>query len=117
MPHQDEMSIGEIGRSLTRLELSQKVQTEKLDEITEQTTRTNGNLIRHDEWLKRHDSEIRDLKRGQPDGGSHNLRRAADKKDALTFTISRATIITAAIALGSFVAALVAALMGWKLPL
>lgn len=116
MPHPDDMTIGEMGRTLERLEESQRQQTDKLDEIKEQTTATNGNLIRHDEWLKRHDTEIRDIKRGMPSGSAHSLRRASDKKDAMTFTVSRNTIITIAIALGSFAAAMLAAFMGWKLP-
>lgn len=114
----DAMTVGEIGRSLTRLETSQREQTEKLDAIKEQTTKTNGAVIRHEEKLQAHDREIRDLKRGvAPANSGHNLRRTADRKDAMTFTIARNTVISAAIFLGTFIAAMVAAFMGWKLPL
>lgn len=48
----DEMTIGEISRSLARLEKSQGEQTIKLDVIKEQTLKTNGFVARHEERLK-----------------------------------------------------------------
>ena len=59
----DEMTIGEISRSLARLEKSQSEQTSKLDEIKEQTVKTNGYVGRHEVRLNGLDREMRDLKR------------------------------------------------------
>lgn len=44
----DEMSFGEIGRVLARLERGQQEHGEKLDAIREQTTKTNGRVSGHD---------------------------------------------------------------------
>lgn len=115
MTDNDELSNGEIARALARLEKSQGEQNGKLDEIKAQTTKTNGIVIRHEEKLLSHDREIRDLKQRGPDG-KHGFRRASDKPDAMTVTISRNTVITIAIALGSFTAALLASFFGIKLP-
>lgn len=59
----DEMTIGEISRSLARLEKSQSEQTVKLDEIKEETSKTNGYVGRHEVRLNGLDREIRDIKR------------------------------------------------------
>ena len=45
----DELSLGEIGRALTRLEQGQTSHGEKLDEIRAQTVKTNGFVGRHEE--------------------------------------------------------------------
>jgi hypothetical protein len=107
----DEITIGEIGRSLVRLEESQKDQTLKLEEIKEQTTETNGSLIRHDEWLKRHDTEIRDLKRASVE--RHELKRTDDRPDVITLQIPAGVLSakTISMVLAAVVSGLVAA---WK---
>ncbi len=81
----DEMTIGEISRSLARLEKSQYEQSVKLDEIQDQTSKTNGYVGRHEERLNGIDREIKDLKgrRVHP----HAQLRAADKPDAITLNI------------------------------
>lgn len=48
----DDITPGEISRSLKRLEDSQQRQTETLDEIKEQTTKTNGRVSGHDREIK-----------------------------------------------------------------
>jgi hypothetical protein len=67
----DEMTIGEISRSLARLEESQSKQTVKLDEIKEQTVKTNGYVGRHEVRLAGLDREVRDLKRAHPQTPNH----------------------------------------------
>lgn len=61
---QDEMNAWEIGRTLARLEEAQKTHGEKLDEIKEQTMKTNGFVGRHEVRLDGLDRELRDFKRG-----------------------------------------------------
>ena len=51
MRDMDELSLGEIGRALTRLEQGQTSHGEKLDEIRAQTVQTNGFVARHEERL------------------------------------------------------------------
>lgn len=80
----DEMTPGEIGRSLKRLEDSQAIQTKTLGEIKEQTTRTNGRVT----TLER---DVRDLKRDHR-VEQHDQRRATDKPDAITVTIPAGAI-------------------------
>lgn len=89
MPHDEQIStrvsIGEIGRSLARLEAAQGRHEEKLDEIKEQTLKTNGYVGRHEERLNGLDREVRDLKGRRP--GSHELKRASDRPDAITVNV------------------------------
>lgn len=59
----DEMQLGEIGRALERLEEGQRAHGDKLDEIKEQTLKTNGAIGRHEVRLNVLDREMRDLKR------------------------------------------------------
>lgn len=110
----NEMTVGEIGRSLTRLEESQRRQTDLLDEIKEQTTKTNGSVIRHEEWLKRHDTEFRDLKRGR--AIKHGLDRQADRFDATTFTVPNNILKALGIIIGTGIVAAIAAWFGLKGP-
>lgn len=81
----DEMTIGEISRSLARLETSQREQIEKLDEIKDQTSKTNGYVGDHERRLNRLDEEVRDLKR--PHQHHHDLKRSADRPNAITVSI------------------------------
>lgn len=110
----DEMTIGEISRSLARLERSQSEQTVKLDEIKSQTVKTNGYVGRHEERLNGLDREIRDLKgrRIYP----HDQRRADDKPDAITFSIpttKKTVAVVLSVAGGIIAAAFTAALKLW----
>lgn len=120
MNNSEDMTIGEIGRTLRRLEDSQSLQMTKLDEIKEQTTKTNGTVIRHEERLNSHDREIRDLKRSTPhpaDSRQHTMRRAADQPGAMTLTVPKNTLIAIGVVLGTAIATAIAALLGVKLPL
>jgi hypothetical protein len=51
----DEMTIGEIARTLRRIEDLQTIHGSTLDDIKQQVTRTNGRVSMHD-------IEIRDIK-------------------------------------------------------
>lgn len=113
--HDDEkrMSIGEIGRTLARLEESQRQQTEKLEEIRSQTTTFVG---RHEERLNGIDREIRDLKLARhPFVSSVSNARVTDRGDAIAINIpvNTKTIVALLLAL----AAIVAGLFGSKVPL
>lgn len=78
---------------------------ERLDQIYGETRKTNGNVIRHEERLRAHDLEIRDLKRsraaapmparpGAPADGSDGARRIVISLPADKSTIA-AVIATA----------------------
>lgn len=111
----DEMTVGEIGRSLLRLETSQREQNEKLDEIKEQTAKTNGFVGRHEERLNGLDREVRDLKRGGH-RTTHTLARQSDRPDATTFTIPNNVLKAIGVVLGAAIAAAIAAFLGVKQP-
>lgn len=106
----DEMTIGEISRSLARLEKSQHEQTEKLDEIRDQTVKTNGYVGRHEERLNVLDREVRDIKRLPR---LHEMKRAEDKGGFITMQIPVGLIDAKKIAaiVASVIAGLIAA---WK---
>ena len=91
----DEMTNGEIARALARLEKSQDEQMVKLDEIKEQTTKTNGHVARHEDKLFAHDREIRDLRRLR----GHKLERQSDRSDVITLQIPAAAISPKMVAL------------------
>lgn len=101
----DEMSPGEIGRSLKRLEDSQEKQTRTLGEIKEQTTKTNGRVTA----LER---DVRDLKRHERIE-HHDAKRATDSPGVITISIPAGQVNTKTITLvvSSVVAGLIAA---WK---
>ena len=95
------MTAGEIGRSLNRLEISQREQTETLGEIKDQTIKTNGRVTA----LER---DVRDLKRHR-----HTATREGDRSDVMTFTIPVGAISTKTVAL--VITALVSGLIAaWK---
>ncbi len=58
----DQLTHGEIGRALERVEAAIVSHGVKLDAIIVQTTKTNGTVARHDERLTVNDREIRALK-------------------------------------------------------
>jgi hypothetical protein len=101
----DEMTPGEIGRSLKRLEDSQAFQTETLAEIKIQTTRTNGRVTAVER-------DVRDLKHERR-VEHHESKRATDRPDVITLSIPvgaiNARTVTASVA--AIIAGLVAA---WK---
>jgi hypothetical protein len=101
----DEMTPGEIGRSLKRLEDSQAIQTRTLGEIKEQTTRTNGRVTA----LER---DVRDLKRDQRIE-HHESKRVTDRSDIITVSIPAGVVSakTVTTVLAGVIAGLVAA---WK---
>lgn len=99
------MTPGEIGRSLTRLEDSQAIQTKTLGEIKEQTTRTNGRVT----TLER---EVRDLKR-EHRIEHHDSRRSTDQPGTITLSIPAGVVNakTVTTVLAGLIAGLIAA---WK---
>lgn len=103
----DEITIGEVGRSLGRLEDSQKVQNRKLDDIKEQTTMTNGRVT----TLER---DVRDLKQHRLERVHHDpAKRASDQSDVITINIPASAI--SAKKISAFVVTVLAALFGaWK---
>lgn len=52
MADNDELTIGEVGRVLQRVEAAIVLQRDMLQEIRVQTTRTNGRVDRHDDQLR-----------------------------------------------------------------
>lgn len=101
----DEMTPGEIRRSLKRLEDSQALQTKTLGEIKEQTTKTNGRV----DTLER---DVRELKRDHR-VDHHEAKRLSDRPDVMTITIPAGAIDAKKVAMviSSVVAGLLAA---WK---
>jgi hypothetical protein len=101
----DEMTPGEIGRSLKRLEDSQALQTRTLGEIKEQTTKTNGRVTA----LER---DVRDLKRDHR-VEHHDGKRVTDRPDIITVSIPAGTVSakTVTTVVASVLAGLIAA---WK---
>ena len=57
----DELSLGEIGRALSRLEQGQALHSEKMDEIRAQTVQMNGFVNRHEERLAAQQRSIASL--------------------------------------------------------
>lgn len=78
------MAAGEVGRSLERIEASLWAHGQKIDDIKEQTAKTNGYVGRHEERLNGIDREMRDLKRAP---AHHAMKRASDRPDAITLNI------------------------------
>ena len=56
---QDDVTIGEVYRVVTRMEANHG---QRLEAIEAQTTKTNGTVGRHDERLTNNDREIKALK-------------------------------------------------------
>lgn len=54
----DDLTIGEVGRVLRRVEAAVLSQGEMLAEIRIQTTRTNGRVDRHDDQLRDLESTV-----------------------------------------------------------
>lgn len=101
----DEMTPGEIGRSLKRLEDSQAIQTRTLGEIKEQTMRTNGRVTA----LER---DVRELKRDHRIE-HHEAKRTTDRSDIITVSIPAGTVSakTVTTVIAGVLAGLIAA---WK---
>ncbi len=101
----DEMTIGEIGRSLARLEASQVEQNEKLDVIKEQTIKTNGTVGRHEVRLGVLDREMREMRRAHPPTPHQlpTLPVATNEGEAIQIKVSNKvwTAICAGVALAS----------------
>lgn len=55
---EDDLTIGEVGRVLRRVEAAVLSQGEMLAEIRIQTTRTNGRVDRHDDQLRDLESTV-----------------------------------------------------------
>lgn len=100
----DEITLGEVGRALERLEDSQRFQTDKIEKILLQTTATNGRVL----VLER---EVRDIKRHR--ATTHEQRRVTDRGEAMTITIPAGAINvkTVTMVISGIIAGLVAA---WK---
>lgn len=75
----DEMQPGEIARSLGRLERSQHEQNRKLDEIKEQTTKTNGRVDKLEDFVE-------DFKRGVTTRHDE-MKRTTDSPKVITVQI------------------------------
>lgn len=100
----DEITIGEIGRAMERLEDSQRFQTDKIEKILLQTTATNGRVTA----LER---DVRDIKRTRASVTSeHEQRRASDSPNVITVNIP----INAKTIMAILAAAGTIAVMGWK---
>lgn len=54
----DDLTIGEVGRVLRRVESAVLSQGEMLNDIRIQTTRTNGRVDRHDDQLRDLESTV-----------------------------------------------------------
>jgi len=54
----DDLTIGEVGRVLRRVEAAVLSQGEMLNDIRIQTTRTNGRVDRHDDQLRDLESTV-----------------------------------------------------------
>lgn len=109
----EDITLGEVGRSLKRLEVSQQLQTNTLDKIKEQTTRTNGRV---DALERRVETdigrELRELKQTRRAAAS-DATLAPDRPDVITINIPAGVISPKTIA--TIVAAVVtAALAAWK---
>ena len=103
----DDMTIGEVMRSLGRLEISQREQTAKLDNIDKQTTKTNSRVDRLE-------TDVNSLKRDRdPRTGRHDLKRADDRTDVITVQIPAGVVSakTVTFVVSSVLAGLIAA---WK---
>lgn len=114
-PYMDEMTIGEISRSLARLEQSQDKQTAMIAVIQTQTVKTNGYVGRHEERLNGLDREMRDIKQTPR---AHGLQRTTDRADAITLSIptnKKALTVMLSVTGGIIAAAFtaLAKLMGW----
>ncbi len=96
------MAIGEIVRTLRRLESSQHEQNDKLDAIKAQTAKTNGFVGRHEERLNSLDREM-----GRR---THPQDRAVDRGDAIAINVpmNAKTITTLLLVLAALIAAVVA---------
>lgn len=55
---EDDLTIGEVGRVLRRVEAAILSQGEMLNDIRIQTTRTNGRVDRHDDQLRDLESTV-----------------------------------------------------------
>ncbi len=84
----DEMNSGEISRVLARLERGQAAHGAKLDEIREQTMKTNGYVGRHEERLTMLDRDVRDLKLAAPPPPPPSLPIMTPEGESLSIKIS-----------------------------
>lgn len=105
----DEIRLGEVVRSLARLENSQREQNDKLDEIREQTFKTNGTLLLHEQRLK--DLESRDRRRAHHH--QHEMKRTTDRPDMIALYIPAGAVSPKVLAL--VISALVSGMIAaWK---
>lgn len=86
---------------------------ERLDQIYGETRKTNGNVIRHEERLRAHDVEIRDLKRSRAaatDRAKPNESEPQGRRIVISLPADKSTIAAIIATAGGLIAG---AIMAW----